>query len=104
LRVPSEVTIDQLADALSADAYVLDVRRDDEYAEKRVPGVVHIPMDQLDARIDEIPRDKKIWVLCAAGARSLRVAEALENAGFDAVSVAGGTNQWAEEGRPVEAG
>lgn len=102
--MPSEVTIDQLADAISENAYVLDVRRDDEYAEKHVPGVVHIPMDQLNARIDEIPRDQQIWVICAVGGRSLKVAEALEQAGYAAVSVAGGTNQWAESGRPVEAG
>ncbi len=102
--MPSEVTIDQLADAMSVGAYVLDVRRDEEYAEKRVPGVVHIPMDQIGERVDEIPQDQKIWVICAAGARSLKVAEALENAGYEAVSVAGGTNLWAESGRPVEAG
>lgn len=102
--MPSEVTIDQLADALKENAFVLDVRREEEYAEKRVPGVVHIPMDQLNERIEEIPSDQKIWVICAVGGRSLKVAEALENAGYEAVSVAGGTNQWAESGRPVDAG
>lgn len=100
--VPSEVTIDQLADALKDNAFILDVRRDEEYAEAHVPGVVHIPMDQLDARLDEIPKDQMIWVICAVGGRSLRVANALVQAGYDAVSVAGGTNQWVDEGRPVE--
>ncbi len=98
----SEVTIDQLADALRGDAFVLDVRRVEEYAEKHVPGAVLVPMDELNDRIDEIPKDQKIWVICAVGGRSLRVANALVEAGYDAVSVAGGTNQWADEGRPVE--
>lgn len=82
--------------------FVLDVRRDDEYAEKHVPGVVLIPLDQLGARVDEVPRDRAVWVICAAGARSMNAATALRGAGVDAVSVAGGTNKWVEEGRPFE--
>lgn len=100
--MPSEVTIDQLADALSAGAYVLDVREVVEWEEHHIPGSVLIPMSELNDRIDEVPKDQTVWVICSAGGRSLRVANALEQAGYDAVSVAGGTNQWVDEGRPVE--
>lgn len=100
-----EVSTQDLADALTAgDAYVLDVRRDEEWVEKRIPGVVLIPLDQLGDRLEELPADQRVWVVCAVGGRSLKAAEALVGRGFDAVSVAGGTNLWVEEGRPVESG
>lgn len=99
-----DVTTEELANALGEGAFVLDVRQHDEWTEKRVPGVTLIPMDEIDRRLDEIPQDQRVWVICAVGGRSGKVAEVLRNAGFDAVNVAGGTNKWAEEGRPVESG
>jgi rhodanese-related sulfurtransferase len=47
---------------------------------------------------------RTIYVICASGGRSLRAASALVASGLDALSVAGGTNGWAESGRPVVAG
>ena len=100
-----EVTTDELAEALDgSDPFVLDVRRHEEWVEKRLPGVTLIPMDQLNERIEEIPSDRQVFVICAVGGRSARVAEALRNAGYDAVNVAGGTNKWVEEGRPFDTG
>ncbi len=97
-----EVTTDDLAAAVEVGAVVLDVRTPEEWAGGRVPGAVHIPLDELSARWEELPGDQRIYVVCAAGGRSLRAATALAGAGVDAVSVAGGTKQWAEEGRPIE--
>jgi rhodanese-related sulfurtransferase len=99
-----EVGLDDLATALEAGAPVIDVRNPDEYAEARIPGVTLIPLPELGARIDEVPKDRRVYVVCAVGGRSLNAAKALNNAGYDAVSVAGGTNAWAAEGRPVETG
>lgn len=100
-----EVTTEELAEALNAsDVFVLDVRRHEEWVEKRLPGVTLIPMDEINERAEEVPSDQRIFVICAVGGRSARVAEALRNAGYDAVNVAGGTNKWVEEGRPFESG
>ena len=100
-----EVTTDELAQALGAgDVFVLDVRRHEEWVEKRVPGVTLIPMDELGDRIEEMPDDQPIYVICAVGGRSGRAAEALRRAGYDAINGAGGTNKWVEEGRPFESG
>jgi rhodanese-related sulfurtransferase len=99
-----EVTTDELAAALGDGAFVLDVRRQEEWVEKRIPGVTLIPMDQLGSRVDELPTDQRIWVVCAVGGRSLKAAAALIESGRDAVSVSGGTNKWVEEGRPFESG
>lgn len=99
-----EVTTADLADAMEEGACVIDVRNPDEYVEVRIPGVHLIPLSELGDRMEEVPQDKKVYVVCAMGGRSLAAATALNNAGYDAVSVAGGTLQWKEEGRPTESG
>lgn len=99
-----EVTTDDLAAAMEDDAVVIDVRNPDEYVEVRIPGVHLIPLPELNDRVEEIPKDRKVYIVCAAGGRSLAAANALNNAGYDTVSVAGGTNAWAAEGRPTETG
>lgn len=93
-----------LAAALEEGAVLIDVRRPEEYAELRVPGAVLIPLHELATRADEVPRGERVFVICAAGSRSLAAVEALNRAGWDAVSVAGGTMAWAAEGRPVTSG
>ena len=90
--------------ALDAGDVVVDVREQEEYERAHVPGVRLIPLSQLEQRWEEIPREGRVYVVCQAGARSLTAATALRQAGVDAVSVAGGTGKWQEEGRPIEAG
>lgn len=102
-RVP-EVGTAELADALAEGAPLVDVRMPEEYAEVRVPGAVLIPLPELGARAGEVPSDRRVYVICASGARSAAAVEALNNAGWDSVNVAGGTNAWAAEGRPVDSG
>lgn len=99
-----EVDLDELAAALAEGAPLIDVRTPDEYVTARVPGARLIPLDELRARIDEVPKGRRVYVICAVGGRSLAAATALNRAGFDTVSVAGGTIRWVEEGRPAETG
>lgn len=82
----------------------MDVRMPDEYAVVHVPDAVLIPLPELGARAHEVPQDERVYVICASGSRSQAAAEALNKAGWDAVSVAGGTKAWAAEGRPVHRG
>ena len=98
----TEVTIDDLADAISHGAYVLDVREPDEFAEAHVPGAVLIPLGQLEERIGEVEDGSRVFVICRSGARSLKGADILEANGIDCVSVAGGTLGWIASGRPTE--
>lgn len=99
-----EVDLDTFAAAHAAGATVLDVRNPDEYEEKHVPGAVLIPLGQLAERVDEIPAADPLYVICAAGGRSLTATRALVDAGYHALSVAGGTNGWESAGRPVVRG
>lgn len=95
-----EVTTADLAAV--PDALVVDVRTDEEWSTGHIPGAVHMPLDQLQARWEELPKDKRLYMICAGGGRSMKAATALVDAGLDAVNVAGGTMRWIEEGRPVE--
>ncbi|AWZ25979.1 rhodanese-like domain-containing protein [Rhodococcus pyridinivorans] len=97
-----EVDLAALESALTDGATVIDVRERDEYAQVRVPGVTNIPLSEFVARIDEIPTEGTVYVVCAVGGRSLQAAQYLAGRGVDAVSVAGGTDGWARSGRPVE--
>jgi len=84
-------------------AWLLDVREDEEWTAGHAPGATHIPLGQLSARAAEVPQDTTIYVICRSGARSARAAVALSGAGWTAVNVAGGMQDWAAAGRPMSA-
>ena len=79
----------------------MDVRRDDEWAEGRIEGAEHVPLDQLAARADDLG-EGPILFYCAVGERSLMAAQALAGAGRDAVSLEGGIGAWQAAGLPTE--
>ncbi len=97
----TEVTLDQLEDAIKRGFFVLDVREQDEWNEGHVPGAKHIPLGSLQERVDEVDDATRVFVICRSGKRSLQGADILEENGIDAVSVAGGTVGWIESGREV---
>jgi rhodanese-related sulfurtransferase len=101
---PLEVDLDTFAEAHADGATVLDVRNPDEYEAAHVPGALLIPLGELVERQDEIPEAEPLYVICAVGGRSLAAAKALVDAGYDAVSVVGGTNGWIERGGDVITG
>ncbi|HET7036828.1 MAG TPA: MBL fold metallo-hydrolase [Thermomicrobiaceae bacterium] len=97
-----EVDIEAL-ETMPDDAVVLDVREPEEYAEAHVPGALSLPQGDLALRLDEVSRDHPIYTICRSGARSLRAAQFLKQAGYQSVvSVRGGTEAWQASGRPVE--
>lgn len=98
-----EVGLDDFAAAHSQGAYVVDVREADEVAGGRVPGAIHIPMNEVRGRIAELPQDKPVFVICQVGGRSRQVVDHLRAQGIAAINVAGGTGGWAQRGWPLEA-
>jgi rhodanese-related sulfurtransferase len=79
---------------------LLDVRTEDEWVDGRIAGSVHIPMDQLMQRLDEV--DDRVVCVCAVGARSARVAQFLNAQGREAVNLDGGLYAWANSGLSIE--
>ena len=77
---------------------VLDVREEWELQLAHIPDVVHVPMNQVPARVAELPREAETIVMCHAGGRSLRVAHFLADQGFTNVAnLTGGISAWSEE-------
>ena len=92
VRAYRTATFADLADARDDDGVVvLDVRRDDEWAEGRIDGAVHIPLHDLEARLDEVP-DGVVWVHCASGYRASIAASLLDRAGRTVVAI---DDEWA---------
>lgn len=74
---------------------LLDVREPDEIETASIPWATTIPMGQIPARMDELPRDEPLVVMCHHGGRSERVAQFLEANGYaDAINLAGGIDAW----------
>lgn len=99
-----EVDVAVAAAAHADGALVVDVREPDEYEAGHVPNARLIPLPQLGSRATELPRQQKLYLICAAGGRSAAAADWLSRVGFDAVSVAGGTSAWQQAGYPVLTG
>jgi rhodanese-related sulfurtransferase len=84
---------------------LLDVREPEEYLMGHVPGAVNIPQAELASRLNELPRDRPLALICQAGMRSVRSAQFLKQVGFSQVaSVEGGTGAWSATGRPLVTG
>jgi len=96
-----EVSADEAWARAGAGAVLLDVREADEWQAGHADGAVWIPMTELDARHDEVPRDRSVLVICRSGHRSGRVVGALVQAGVDAKNVTGGMQAWERLGHPV---
>ena len=82
------------------EALLLDVREPSELRVASVAGALHVPMREVPARLDDLPRDRPILVLCHHGGRSQVVADWLAANGFDAANVAGGIDAWAADVDP----
>jgi adenylyltransferase/sulfurtransferase len=79
------------------DFFLLDVREPYEYQIAQIGGTL-IPQNDVPNRLAEIPRDRDIIVQCRSGARSQRIAELLQQAGYTSVAnLAGGILAWSDE-------
>ena len=102
MEVP-EIGLAELAELLSGDIALIDVREPDEYAEARVPGAILIPLETIPERVSDLP-GKDLYMICVLGGRSLKAAEYLIARGWTCTNVAGGTNGWVEAGYPYDSG
>jgi len=97
----TEVTLDELADVIDRGGFVLDVREQDEWDAGHVPNAHHIPMNEVAENLNKLDDGARIFIICRSGGRSMTVANYLEAQGYDVVSVAGGTDGWANSGRDL---
>ena len=98
----AEVNADAGYQMVQDGAFMLDVRTQDEWDEYHAPMATLIPLDQLQTRLNELPKDKEVLVVCRSGNRSQEGRDILLAAGFNATSMAGGMKDWYAKGFPVE--
>jgi rhodanese-related sulfurtransferase len=103
--MPPEISVEEAVAKQQAGAFLLDVREPSEWNDAHIAGATLIPLGELPSRVNELPKDKEIVVVCRSGNRSAQGRDILLNAGFDQVtSMAGGLNQWKAAGYPTVSG
>jgi rhodanese-related sulfurtransferase len=88
--------------AESGETELIDVRREYEWEEGRLPGARHIEVNELTAQSDSIPKDRPVVFYCRSGNRSGMAAAAFREAGYEAHNMAGGITAWAQAGYELE--
>jgi NADPH-dependent 2,4-dienoyl-CoA reductase/sulfur reductase-like enzyme/rhodanese-related sulfurtransferase len=73
-----------------ADVQVVDVRTPAEYDKGHMPQAVNIPIDEMRDRLDELPADKEIWLVCEVGQRAYYATRLLLQSGFQVKNLSGG--------------
>jgi rhodanese-related sulfurtransferase len=104
-NLPSTVTAAEAMRALQSGelAQVIDVRSPDEYATGHIPGAVNVPLDELEARLDDLVRSGSVLVVCQSGQRAEMACELLRSRHDGLVRLEGGTDAWLQAGGPVVA-
>jgi hydroxyacylglutathione hydrolase len=100
-ELPS-IPVDEAAHRLEEGALVLDVRSRSEYDAGHIAGALHSFYGRLPSKLDTLPQDRPILIICASGSRSQIAASLLMKHGFsDFASVQGGLDAWKAAGLPV---
>ena len=93
------ITVSQLRS--HTPAQLVDVRSSSEFASGHIRGAVNIPMDQIEARLDDLVLDHPIVLICQTGKRARMTAGLLEPCHRQIAVLEGGTKAWMDAGFPV---
>ena len=111
VRRPNEavpaVDVHTAADRLAGEdpPLLVDVREPDEFRTVRIQGAVLLPLSTFMLRYQQLPKDKPLLVMCAAGSRSAAATAHLLASGWrDVTNVSGGIIVWERSGLPVQRG
>ncbi len=80
-----QVNVDKVRGLVEEGAYIVDVRERMEFENGHIKGAINIPLSELRDRVNEIPKDKQVYIHCRTGQRSYNAVLALQNLGFDNV-------------------
>jgi rhodanese-related sulfurtransferase len=102
-NTPSTISAAEAYQKYSEGVFLLDVRRQDEWDQYHVVNTTLVTLDDLPNRLNELPRDQEIVVICHSGNRSGQGRDILLDAGFTQVtSMEGGLIAWNNAGYPLE--
>jgi rhodanese-related sulfurtransferase len=103
--LPAEISVADAYAKRESGAFILDVRQPDEWNTVHIPGATLVPLGELESRLNEVPRDQEVVVVCHSGNRSKQGRDILAKAGFEQVtSMKGGMTQWEAAGYPTISG
>lgn len=103
--LPMNIGVSDANQRFTEGAFLLDVRTPEEWNESHVDGAVLIPLSELDARVNEIPKDQDVLIICRSGNRSSSARDILRGYGLSrTTSINGGINAWSASGLPVVTG
>lgn len=89
--LPEDIN-EQLKSGISLS--IIDVREDEEVAEGMIPGAKHIPLGDIEDRLDEIDKDTEHIMVCRSGGRSTKACEILISNGYKVQNMVGGMIAW----------
>ncbi|MBK8047108.1 MAG: rhodanese-like domain-containing protein [Anaerolineales bacterium] len=81
---------------------LIDVRTAGEFASGYIPGAINIPLQELNGKLNKIPKDKPVIIYCASGSRSGSAANMLLQTGYTEVYDLGGISSWSRQGYAVK--
>jgi NADPH-dependent 2,4-dienoyl-CoA reductase/sulfur reductase-like enzyme/rhodanese-related sulfurtransferase len=91
-----DVSLARWEDLEAGQALLVDVREPEEFASRHIEGAINLPLSQLRQRLSELPRDREIMLNCGMGQRSYFASRILLQHGFDARSLSGGLQTYAQ--------
>jgi len=97
-----EVDAATAIDRVAAGSWLLDVREQQEWNTGHAPDAHLVPMSEIQDRLDEVPSDVEVIVICHSGGRSLSVTDYLVSEGRNAVNLRGGMIAWHSAGGEID--
>jgi rhodanese-related sulfurtransferase len=83
----------------AANILAIDVRTQFEHFTKKIPGVYSLPLDEIEAHIEQLKSFDKVYIHCQSGNRSMQACQKLAQKGLDnIVNVVGGIDDWEKAG------
>jgi len=107
LAAPEVLPVDLSSEAVQAlyaegEIVIIDVREPSAYAQGHIPGAALIPLGELSGRLEEVPRDQAVVLVCRSGNRSRQALQILGAEGFEDIhNLLGGMNAWSRAGYEV---
>ena len=84
------IVVEELEKLDRAEIVIVDIRSEEEFKRGTIDGAINLPIEEIPARIDELEKEKTIYVLCHTGEKSKGITEELTKQGFTACNVEGG--------------
>jgi rhodanese-related sulfurtransferase len=81
---------------------LVDVRTADEFKSGYIQGAINLPVNELNGKLNKIPKDKPVVVYCRSGNRSAHALGILQAAGYTDVYDLGGLFEWSRQGLPLK--